>query len=122
MEEKKCARSTLLYSRVAMLWVHWGEERLRCQVHLQHLQVDGRHVKLVDVQMRHCLRLNCQLLVSSGSSPHPPCGCQEINGRSFLIYLHHISLPLLISYPTLSHHGLWFVRTHKIAWSVVFTR
>ena len=41
-----------------------GEERLRCKVHLQHLQVDGRHVKLGDVHMRHCLRLTCQLLCS----------------------------------------------------------
>ena len=42
----------------------WGEERLRCKLHLQHFQVDGRHVKLSDEQMRHCLRLTCQVLFS----------------------------------------------------------
>ena len=42
----------------------WGEERLRCKVHLQHLQVDGRHVKLGDVYMCHCLRLTCPMLCS----------------------------------------------------------
>ena len=54
----------MLHTHLVPPLMLWGEERLRCKVHLQDLQVHGRHVKLGDVQMRHCLRLTCQLLFS----------------------------------------------------------
>jgi hypothetical protein len=64
MHELIQAPAVLLHTHPVPPLMLWGDERLRCKVHLQHLQVDGRHVKLGDVQMRQCLRLTCQLLFS----------------------------------------------------------
>jgi hypothetical protein len=48
------APEVLLHTHPVPPLMPWGEERLRCKVHLQDLQVDGRHVKLDDVYMLHC--------------------------------------------------------------------